>query len=115
MTYRVIIQPRAQQDIQQAARFLLDQSKSPATALRWIQNIRTKLDTLKSQPLRCPIDPDSTAYGVETRVLLYGKKRGTYRILFTVQDDVVRILTIRHAAQQSLLDEAEDVEDEPLH
>jgi plasmid stabilization system protein ParE len=108
MTYRVIIQPKAERDIQQAAQYILDQSKSPATALRWVRGIRAKLDTLKAHPLRCPIDPDSVVYGAEVRLLLFGKKRGRYRILFTIQSDMVRILTVRHSARQSLADEAEE-------
>jgi len=38
-------------------------------------------------------------YGV---VILYGKKRGTYRILFTVKEGVVDVLHIRHASRQHL-------------
>jgi plasmid stabilization system protein ParE len=102
-------------DIEQTAHYILDQSKSQTTALRWTRSIRAKLDTLKSQPLRCPVDPDSEAYGVEVRCLLFGKKRGRYRVLFTIQADVVRILTVRHAAQQRLGEEADDPDTGSLH
>lgn len=115
MTYRVIIQPRAEQDIQQAALYILEQSKSPATAQRWARSIRAKLDTLRFHPLRCPIDPDSDAYGTEVRLLLYGRKRSRYSILFTVQSDMVRVLTVRHAAQRGIGDESDDPDPGAVH
>jgi plasmid stabilization system protein ParE len=102
MTYRVILQPSAVRDIERAARWILDQSQSPSTALRSARSMRAKIDTLKTTPIRCPIDPDSEAFGEEVRVLLYGKRRGKYRVLFTIRGDVVYVLTIRHTAQQSL-------------
>lgn len=106
MTYRVILQPRAERDIQAAARWILEQSKSPPTALRWVRRIRAKLETLKTSPERCPVDADSEAYGEEVRMLLYGKRREKYRVLFAIRGETVHILTIRHAAQQSLSEDA---------
>ena len=76
MTYRVILQPRAERDIIQAVRYIRDASRTPATALRWLWRPRAKIDTLRTNPGRCPIDPDSAAYGREVRVLLFGKRSG---------------------------------------
>jgi plasmid stabilization system protein ParE len=113
MKYRVVIQPRAERDIQVAAHWILGQSGSPATALRWARNLRAKIATLKTSPERCPIDLDSDAYGAEVRVLLHGKRRGVYRVLFMIRGHAVHVLTVRHSAQRSLADElAEDEPDE---
>jgi mRNA-degrading endonuclease RelE of RelBE toxin-antitoxin system len=38
-------------------------------------------------------------------VLLFGKRRGVYRVLFTIRRDTVHVLTVRHSAQRSLADE----------
>jgi plasmid stabilization system protein ParE len=113
MTYRVVLQPRAERDIRSQAFWLLSQSDSPAVALRWSRGIRAKLATLEANPSRCPIDPDSEAYGEEVRVLLYGKKRGVHRILFAIRGHEVHVLTVRHTAQRSLPEEMElDEEDD---
>ncbi len=69
MTYRVILQPRAERDIRHVARWKLERAKSPESALRWVRSLRAKIDTLKASPHRCPIDPDSDVHGVEVRVL----------------------------------------------
>jgi plasmid stabilization system protein ParE len=111
MTYHVVIQPRAERDIRTSALWILGQSGSGATALRWARNLRARVATLKTSPQRCPVDPDSEAYGEEVRVLLYGKRRGVYRVLFAIRGDTVHILTVRHASQRSLAEEM--AEDDP--
>jgi plasmid stabilization system protein ParE len=111
MTYHVVIQPRAERDIRTAALWILGQSDSQATAVRWARNLRTKIATLKTSPQRCPIDPDSDVYGEEVRVQLYGKRRGVYRVLFAIRGETVHVLTVRHSAQQSLAEEM--AEDDP--
>jgi plasmid stabilization system protein ParE len=119
MTYLVIIQPQAERAIQNQARWLVEQSNSATIALKWVRSIRKKIDTLKSTPLRCPVDADSKAYGEEVRLLLHGKRHKQFRILFIVRGEVVYIVAIRHAAQRSITEElAEDSsegEDIDLH
>jgi plasmid stabilization system protein ParE len=120
VTYRVILQPRAERDIQQAARWIRDQAKSSAIALRWVRGIRSKIASLAANPQRCPVDPDSDAYGEEVRVLLHGKRQRKYRVLFAVRGDIVHVLTVRHAARQSLADErggghGDEDQADPLH
>jgi plasmid stabilization system protein ParE len=114
MTYQVIIQPRAARDIRAAAQWLEGQSRSPAKALRLVRAIRAKVATLRTNPKRCPVDPDSVAYGEEVRILPYGRRHGKYRVLFAIRHDTVHVLTVRHTARQSLADEMEQGEgDEP--
>jgi plasmid stabilization system protein ParE len=115
MTYRVVLQPQAERDIQSQARWIVEQSNSPTTALRWVRSIRAKIDSLKTSPLRCPIDPDSVVYGEDVRVLLFGKRSKKFRILFLLREDTVRILTIRHSSQRSLAEEMEADDVEPPH
>ncbi len=101
MTFRVIIQPRAERDIEAAAGWILDQSGSAAVAVRWMRGIRASVAKLKVSPLRCPIAPDSDAYGEEVRMLLHGGRRGQYRALFVVRGKTVHVLTVRHSARQA--------------
>jgi plasmid stabilization system protein ParE len=105
MTYRVIVQPRAERDIQTQAAWILGQSRSLAKALRWVRSLRARIETLKQGPERCQVDPDSDAFGEQVRVLLFGKRRGKFRVLFAVRGDAVHVLTVRHAAQRSLSEE----------
>jgi hypothetical protein len=45
---------------------------------------------------------ESERFAFDVRELLYGTKKNKHRILFTVRDDVVYILHIRHSAQREL-------------
>jgi plasmid stabilization system protein ParE len=107
MTFRVVIQPGAERDIWVEAQWIEDQSESSAKALRWVRGIRAKVETLKANPKRRPVDPDSGAYGEEVRLLLSGKRHGRYRILFAIRADAVHVLTVRHSARRSLSRSAE--------
>jgi plasmid stabilization system protein ParE len=57
-------------------------------------------------PKRYPIARENQYFSKEIRQLLYGKGRNSYRIIFTIAESengsAVRILHIRHAAQQTL-------------
>ena len=110
MIHRIVVQPRAERDIREAAHFILGESKSRAKALKWVHDVRTMIDTLQTNPERSPVDPDSDAYGREVRVLLFGKHRGVYRILFAIEGGLVHVLTVRHSARRSLREEMEQDE-----
>lgn len=57
-------------------------------------------------PKRCSLARENQYFSQEIRQLIYGKGRNSYRILFTIVETneiaIVRILHIRHAAQQTL-------------
>lgn len=109
MSYRVIFQPRAERDLRDAALWIRGRSKSSAVASRWVRSIRAKVATLKDSPERCPVDEDSEAFGVEVRVLMYGRQ-SRYRVLFRIQGDAVHVLAIRHSARRSFTEELADDE-----
>jgi plasmid stabilization system protein ParE len=72
----------------------------------------TAIDSLTKMPKRCPLARENEYFSNEIRQLFYGKGRNLYRILFTILEDenvsTVRILHIRHSAQQTLgMDEDE--------
>jgi hypothetical protein len=69
VTYRVILQPRVEHDILASADWIRVESKSSAIAMRWVRDLCSKISSLSSKPHRCPIDPDSDAYGEEVHSL----------------------------------------------
>jgi plasmid stabilization system protein ParE len=61
------------------------------------------IETLAQQPDRCPHAPETDLLPTGLRELHFRSGRKiTHRILFTVLSNNVRILRIRHAAQQYL-------------
>lgn len=111
MTYRVVTSQRAEADARRAYLYLADQA--PEAARRWYRGLRQAIESLATFPLRCAVAPEDPYFPEEIRHLLYGERRGTYRILFTVREQTVVVLAIRHGAQQPLTPEllAEDADE----
>jgi plasmid stabilization system protein ParE len=98
MTYRVVIEPTAAAGIRASVAWYM-RNASPAVAARWYNGLIRKIDTLRKSPRRCPRAEEDEDFAEEIRVLLYGKRRGIYRVLFTIREDAVHILYVRHGAQ----------------
>src|SRR4051794_13397338 len=101
MKFRVIVQPPARIDIESAYIYNRDAS-SEASANRWLDGLEAAIAKLETFPRRCGPARESAEFEEEIRQLLYGKRRGTYRVLFVVRGDEVRILHVRHSARSAL-------------
>ncbi len=100
MKYRVLIQPTAKAELREAYRWYYN--KSPHAARLWLDSFLETIDALRTHPERCALAPENNAFAETIRQLLYGRKRGVYRILFTVKEGVVEVLHIRHASRAYL-------------
>ena len=105
MKFRIKLQPRAQAEIAEAYAWYLE--SSPAAARKWLDGLHEKILSLKENPGRYPLAPENDAFEEEIRQLLYGKRSGVYRVLYTVRADEreVSVLHIRHAARRFLHEE----------
>jgi plasmid stabilization system protein ParE len=110
MTYRLITLPRAERGAWDAYHWLAE--RAPEAAHRWYRELREAIESLATHPQRCPLAPENEHAAEEIRQLLYGRHRGVYRILFTVEADTVYVLTVRHGARQSLPPDALTREEE---
>lgn len=98
MTYRVLVTARARADAVEALRWIAE--RSPAAAERWRAGLERAIGSLKRNPTRHPIAADESEWvGVPLREMLYGRRKGVYRILFSIDSDTVTLHYIRHAAQ----------------
>ena len=50
----------------------------------------------------CPLAPENDEFEEEIRELLYGKRQHRYRILFTIREQAVVVLHIRHGAREHI-------------
>lgn len=101
MNHTVFLTHRAEQDRDQAYDWYRD-NYSEGFAQRWYNGLHEKLLTLVDHPHRCPIARENDLFPFEVRELLVGKRRKNHRVLFTVREDTVAILHIRHTAQLDL-------------
>jgi len=101
VSYRVIVTPTADAEALEAFRWYAEHS--PAAARRWHAGLARAIHGLSGHPERQPVsEEDCEALGCETRLLLYGRRRGVFRILDTVEGDTVWVLRVRHSAQGTI-------------
>jgi plasmid stabilization system protein ParE len=102
MTYRIELAVTARADIHQQAHWLRDQA-SPAAANTWLAGRYKAIASLETRPLRCPIAAESHKFPEEIRELLHGRsKKHKHRIIFTIREDTVHVLYVRHTARDEL-------------
>jgi plasmid stabilization system protein ParE len=104
MKYRIELAATAKADIRGQAQWLREQV-SPAAADQWLAGLHKAIDTLQTRPLRCPIAAESDKFPEEIHELLYGrrgKRTHKRRIIFTVRQDTVYVLYVRHTARDEL-------------
>jgi plasmid stabilization system protein ParE len=101
MTYRVIIEPTADRGIREAFHWIAAK-RSPAAAVKWYNALEKKVQTLAKYPLRCPIAAENDRFPEEIRELLHGSRRQRYRIIFTIRQDAVHVIYVRHGAQDEI-------------
>ena len=106
--YRLIIQPPAFDDLDAAYEWI--HARAPRAAARWFNGFVDALRSLTESPERCGLAPENDAVRPEIRQLLYGRRSGVYRALFTITGQDVRVLHIRHAARETL--SAEDLSED---
>lgn len=102
MTYRVVITRRAEQNIQDAARWWTAE-RSVEQAVRWLAGLDERLQSLAHEPTRCALAAESEQVPYKIRELHFGLgRRPTHRSVFMIADELVLVLAVRHVAQDSL-------------
>jgi len=100
MTFRVILQRLATEDLQEAYQRAAKQA--PLAAARWLDRFESSLQTLEQNPGRCPFARENMKVDVELREFLFGKRPYVFRVIFTVDGEIVRILRVRRAQRRFL-------------
>lgn len=98
MTYRVVFTAKARADAVKQFQYLAD--RSPAAAGRWFIGLEKAIAKLSKMPERHPVAQDeSEQLGISLRQMLYGRRPGVFRILFSIEGDTVTLHYVRHSAQ----------------
>ena len=101
MIYRVDLTARAEADIERIFAWLSERSQEGAD--RWYESFWNSAERLKTFPSACGLAPESAEVNHELRQMLFGTRKGrTYRALFVISGDVVRILCVRGPGERLL-------------
>ncbi len=71
MSYQIIIEEPAQNDVDEAFQWL--SQYSPERAVLWHFGVQDAIASLKEFPRRCPLAPENPHFDEEIRHLLYEK------------------------------------------
>lgn len=100
MNYEVFLSEPAEAEADAAFFWLMNFSSDFAG--EWYDGFLKAIASLSVFPGRCPLAPENDDFPErEVRQYLYRKGRVVYRILFDILgNDSVRVMHVRHAAQQ---------------
>ncbi len=100
MAFLVETTPESELDAEAILEWLF--SHAGDTGIRWFLALEDAIASLAIAPARCPLAPENADSPFEVRHLLYGHPPHLYRILFTIENDTVYVLHIRHGRRQPL-------------
>ena len=105
MAYRVKITSSAEDDAYTAYEYI--HQFSPDKANIWFRELFDAIFSLDEMPTRCPLIVEADEIGLPIRHHLYGKRGGTYRIIFDIRElaeggPTVRVLRIWHGSRDRL-------------
>ena len=100
MAFEIRYAAEAENDLNEILSWLVKRQAGKA-GLRWYQGLEKKISTLAEMPGRCVRAPESKSLSFDLFQLLYGRKPRVYRVLFTIQGNVVYILAIRRPRENS--------------
>jgi plasmid stabilization system protein ParE len=99
--FRVITIPKADADISEIFEYLYARSPNGATA--WLAAFDQAQQRLAMHADGCALAEEREYFEVDLRQTLFRTRRGnSYRILFTIVGDEVRILRVRSPGQSDL-------------
>lgn len=101
MSRKLIILPRAEQDVDSIFEFIRE--RSPSGAKHWWDAFCRSAQRAASHPRQHPLAPESPLFTTELRQFLFKTRRGrTYRGVFTIVGEEVRVLRVRGPGQAPL-------------
>ena len=96
MKFEVRLTATAEQDIKQTYSYIAEHG--PADPDSWKSDLEQKLASLESFPHRCSIAPENNHVDVTIRQAVFVN----FRILFSVDEQIVNVLAVRHGARLPL-------------
>jgi plasmid stabilization system protein ParE len=98
VTYQIIFTVAAREQARAVAHYITEEG-SPEAAGQWLDGLMEAIETLATLPHRCGYARESDLFpGAELRQLLFK----SHRVIYTVRDEQVHILHVRHVRQDRL-------------
>ena len=113
MSYRVRTLRRAQGDVDSILHWITETRQSPQGAAMWLEAFDAAIADVADSPLSHALARENRDAPVEIRQVLFKTRHGrTYRAVFCIVGDEVRILRVRGPGQPDLTSDELAVRDE---
>jgi plasmid stabilization system protein ParE len=100
MPFLVRITFAAERDVDEILAWLVE--RAPLTAARWHGALLKKVQSLESNPHRYPLAVEAERLKIGLREMHFGRRRNVFRILFTIDGEVVTVHHIRRGSRDWL-------------
>jgi plasmid stabilization system protein ParE len=100
MSLRLEYTLNAQTEIEDS--YLWIKERAPMAAEKWRDELIGKIQGLAENPRRHPLAPESGKFPWDIRQLLFRKRRGQFRVFYTIDKKRVVILAVRRSARKPL-------------
>jgi plasmid stabilization system protein ParE len=97
MEHEVRITRRAYDQIDEIVEYI-NSKNAPQAARRWRDRILEEFESLRRFPLRHGLAPEAQTVGLTLHQMMFGR----YRVLYTVDSDLVVVHGVRHGARRPL-------------
>ena len=101
MKYTVIITDPARDQLLAIARWWAE-NRSSEQAIRWYDGFYESLQSLENMPEKHQLARENAQFKDELRESYFGLSRRTHRAVFRIDGDIVRVLAVRHLAQDDI-------------
>lgn len=99
--YKILIAHSVKLDLERQTDYIISQRQESSIALKWLDGITDAINSLSEFPERFAVAPENSVYAargskIVIRNLIYKK---SFRVIFAVVGNEVRVLSIRHSAR----------------
>jgi toxin ParE1/3/4 len=98
--YKILIPDSVKISLNQQVNYIAVEQAQPITALKWLDGIIGAIQSLSTFPERCSVAHEDfyfkKSYETTIRHFIYKK---SFRIIFTIKKNEVRILSVKHGAR----------------
>jgi plasmid stabilization system protein ParE len=88
------------QDIDRQVTYL--QERSFRAAENWLKAVEVAVDSMRVDAESHPLIPESDAIERPLRQIMFGRRQYRYRMIYSIDDNAVHVLHVRHGMRRPL-------------
>jgi len=100
--HKILIPDSVKLALQNQVDYISIDQQEPIIAARWLDGIIEAIHSLSHLPERCAIAPENSHFKKNSQIIRHLIYKKSFRIVFAVEKNEVRILSVRHGARLPL-------------